>query len=307
MRKFFLWMAAALLLLPLSGCQKLVPDEANPTKTIYASFPPIYALSAPILDGAPGITLKCLVQPQDGCPRNYELSDWDEAVLSGADAVILGGRGFESFESEISEGKIAIVGAMDGLTLLKNGSVAAQGDEPDHFEDENPWAFLSVAQAREMSSIITAGMIALDPDYESLYETNYSHFDEKLEALQGRMEDALIAAPERSVAVAHEGLSYMTDELGLNVSAVIKREPGSELSDNELKEALQTLAASDARVVLMEIQAPKSLRDALTKAGYQLALIDTFSTHAPGSLDDYVETMDKNAQALANALNQAAS
>lgn len=306
MRKFLLLLAAALLALPLSGCQKLVPDEANPAQTIYASMPPVYAISHPILSGAPGITLKCLVQPQDGCLRNYELSDWDEALLGSADAVILAGRNFESFESQLSQGKTAIVGAMDGLTLLNNGSLAAQGDEPDHFDDENPWAFLSVAQAREMASIITAGMTELDPDYESLYEENYAHFDEKLEALQTRMEEKLIAAPEAGVAVAHEGLFYLTDELGLSVSAVVKREPGSELSDNELKEAIQALKASDAKVVLLESQAPKTLRDALTGAGYQLALIDTFSTHSPGGVDDYIETMDKNAQAVADALVRAA-
>jgi zinc transport system substrate-binding protein len=306
MRKFPLWVAAALLTLQLSGCQKLVPDEANPARTLYASFPPIYALSAPIVKDAPGITLKCLVQPQDGCLRSYELSDWDEALLSSADAVILAGRGFESFGDQLADGKIAVVGAMDGLTLLNNGSVAAEGDEPDHFDDENPWAYLSVQQARDMCSFITAGMIELDPDYEALYEDNFSHFDEKLAALQGRMEDQLIAAPERSVAVAHEGLRYLTDELGLNVSAVVKREPGSELSDNDLKQALEALKASDAKVVLIETQAPKALRDQLTGAGYQLALIDTLSTHAPGGLDDYIETMDKNARAIADALTRTA-
>jgi hypothetical protein len=34
--------------------------------------------------------------------------------------------------------------------------VAASGDEADHFDDENPWAYLSVSQAREMCSVITA-------------------------------------------------------------------------------------------------------------------------------------------------------
>jgi ABC-type Zn uptake system ZnuABC Zn-binding protein ZnuA len=306
MRKTILLIAAVLIALPLSGCQKLVSDEANPARTLCASFPPVYALSAPILTGIPGITLKCLVQPQDGCLRNYELSDWDEAILNSADAAILSGRGLESFESDISEGKLAVISATDGLTLLNNGAVAAEGDEPDHFEAENPWAYLSIAQARDMCSIITAGMIALDPDYEAQYEDNFAHFDEELEALEGRMEEKLIAAPERSVAVAHEGLFYLTDELGLDVAAVVKREPGSELIGNDLKQALSDLKASGAKVVLLETQAPKTLRDALTGAGYQLALIDTLSTHAPGGLDDYAVTMEKNAQAVADALARAA-
>ena len=306
MRRFILLLAAALLALPLSGCQKLVSEEANPARTLYASFPPVYALAAPILHGAPGITLKCLVQPQDGCLRNYELSDWDGALLQSADAVILSGRGLESFESQLSDGRLAVIGAAQGLTLLNNGAVAAEGDEADHFSAENPWAFLSVARAREMCSAIAGGMIALDPDYEALYEENSAHFDGELEALQGRMEEKLIASPERSVAVAHEGLFYLTDELGLDVAAVVRREPGSELIGNDLKQALSDLEASGAKVVLLETQAPKAFRDALAGAGYRLALIDTLSTHMPGGLDNYIETMDSNAQAVADALAQAA-
>ncbi len=91
------------------------------------------------------------------------------------------------------------------------------------------------------------------------------------------------------------------------MAAVVRREPGSELIGNDLKQALADLKASGAEVVLLETQSPRSLRDALTGAGYQLALIDTLSTHAPGGLDDYIVTMDRNAQAIADALARAAA
>ncbi len=307
MRKFLLLVAAALFALPLSGCHRLVTEEANPAQTILASFPPVYALSQPILSGAPAITLKCLVQPQDGCPRAYALSDWDEALLGGADAVILFGRGFESFETQLSQGSIAAVGAMNGLTLLNNGSLAPEGDEADHFDDENPWAYLSVERAREICGVITAGMVALDPGYEELYEENFAHFDADLEALQTRMEELILAAPEEGVAVAHEGLSYMADDLGLAVSAVVRREPGSELTGRERDAAIETLRDGGAKVVLIERHAPRSLRDALEGAGFQLALIDTLVTHAIPSGADYIKAMEQNARSIADALEQAAA
>ena len=147
MRKFLPWAVAALLALTLAGCQKLVPDEANPSKTLYASFPPVYALSAPIVSGAPGITIKCPGAAPGRLPEKLR------AERLGRGAACKRGRGDpggprpgvlrkRSFGGESSRSW----GAMDGLTLLNNGSVAAEGDEPDHFEDENPWAFLSVAQ-----------------------------------------------------------------------------------------------------------------------------------------------------------------
>lgn len=307
MRKSISWAAAALLALSLSGCHKMVEDEAGAARTIYASLPPVYALASPILEGAPGITFQCLAQPQDGCLRDYELSDWDAALLGSADAVIIAGRGMESFESRLAGGEIAVVGLMEGLPLLNSGSVAPAGDEPDHFDDENPWAHLSVDLAQSMVSAVASGMAALDPDYAGLYEENYARFDEELEALKTRMEEKAARAPEASVAVLHEGLFYLTDDLGLHVAAVIRREPGSDLSDNELSAALDTLRDSGARVLLMEVQAPQSLREALSRAGYEIARIDTLSTHASGGEGDYdyIKAMDENAGAIVAALERA--
>ncbi len=104
MRKIYLLLAAG-----FSRCRfRAVKSwcRARPTRRGRSTRPfRVYALSAPILSGAPGITLKCLVQPQDGCLRNYELSDWDAALLGSADAAILSGRGLESFESGIFGGR----------------------------------------------------------------------------------------------------------------------------------------------------------------------------------------------------------
>ena len=87
----------------LSACHPLVEEEGPEELVVYATFYPIYALSERIFDGIPSMELHCLVQPQDGCLRNYELSDWDLYLLAySADAVIEGGRGLESFSSTLT-------------------------------------------------------------------------------------------------------------------------------------------------------------------------------------------------------------
>ena len=94
--------ALTVLTFVLSGCRPLVTD-ATKALSVYATFYPIYALTDAVMAGIPDAALHCLVQPQDGCLRNYQLSDWDISLLaSGADAVILGGRGLESFESTLT-------------------------------------------------------------------------------------------------------------------------------------------------------------------------------------------------------------
>ncbi|MBQ3423728.1 MAG: hypothetical protein IJH38_00820, partial [Clostridia bacterium] len=85
----------------LTSCRRLVPEEEE-TISVYASFYPIYALADGVTRSVPDVELHCLVQPQDGCLRSYQLSDWDLALLKrGADAVISGGRGLESFEDAL--------------------------------------------------------------------------------------------------------------------------------------------------------------------------------------------------------------
>ena len=74
----------------LSGCQRLVEPE-NESISIYATFWPIYALSDAVMRDIPDAQLKLLAQPQDGCLRDYQLSDWDAALLSAdADAILMG-------------------------------------------------------------------------------------------------------------------------------------------------------------------------------------------------------------------------
>ena len=94
--------ALIILLFALSasfaGCKRIVEPE-NKSISVYATFWPIYAMTDAAMEGIPDAELKLLVQPQDGCLRNYQLSDWDAALLSAdADAIIMGGRGLESFE-----------------------------------------------------------------------------------------------------------------------------------------------------------------------------------------------------------------
>ena len=94
----------ALVVLLLTGCHPLMEGEdALPTKYVSATFYPLYSLAVNIVKDVPALSLSCLTQPQDGCIRSYELSDWDYRTLMEQDAVIFGGRGLESFESTLTQ------------------------------------------------------------------------------------------------------------------------------------------------------------------------------------------------------------
>ena len=260
------------LTLFLSGCSSQPQNEAEKELTIYASFYPVYALAAAIVSDIPGMRLHQLVQPQDGCLRNYTLSDWDLYTASNADALILAGSGLESFADTVSslgENGPAVARVLGSLVLRTEEWGSA------HFSGVNPWLFLSVEGARQISEAIAANMLELDPACENLYLANLHAADERLSALKTEMADILAGANLTApVAVLHEGLFYLADEWSLNVVTAIERESGDTLSE----EALETLSQSGARVVLIEKQSPEALVKRLEADGYRVALIDTLST-----------------------------
>lgn len=296
----------------LCGCAPLVNDADIPDDfTVYASFYPIYALSALIIKDIPGMTLNQLAQPQDGCLRSYVISDWDLALASNADALILGGRGLESFEAGIKVlfgERPAVVSAMDALELASGGAdYAVYGAAESHFAGGNPWLFLSVRGAMDICESIAANMIILDAPYAQAYRDNLSAALIRLEALTFDMCECIEHEYSYTpVALMHEGLSYLAAELGLNVVCLIERESGVEPTAQELEAMLTELSDMGAKVLLIEKQAPPMLTRALENAGFVICAIDTLSTgRADMGADGYFSAMLQNAENLQKALSEA--
>ena len=270
----------AFLVLGLSGCARLVPDEAAETLSVYASFYPIYALTALITADVPGVETHCLVQPQEGCLRNYELSDWDLYTLGyAADAVVIGGRGLESFEAQLyamgDEGP-AIISAFSGMELYNDDGSDADAEDASHWDGENPHAYMSIECARTAVETIAENLALLDPEHAELYAANLASAQQRFEALEADISQIKTDAGLK-VILLNEALVYSALDLSLEIDGWYARESGTALSENEFADFLDTVADCEASVVLLEKQAPQSLVKQLETAGYRVARLDVLS------------------------------
>ena len=283
-----------------TGCVRIEMPDPEP-QTVWASFYPIYALSAGVVSGVPNLSLGCIAQPQDGCIRSYSLSDWDAALISGADLFIIGGRGLESWESALASGSVPVLTAMENMPLI--GADEAVSDESSHFVGPNPWFFLSVDGARSITAAIAGGMAELDPDFADLYAENLAAMNARFDSLEADIAGLLAGVGLPGAILMQEGLCYFAQEAGVPAYIEIERETGADMSDIEFADALEKMAESGYTLVLIERQAPQGLVRALEKEGYTVVLIDILTDHSPAEgPDGYFTAMLQNAQALAGAL-----
>ena len=292
----------------LAGCRRLVEPE-DESVCVYATFWPVYALTDAVARDVPDLSLKLLVQPQDGCLRSYALSDWDAALLSrGADAIIMGGRGLESFEGNLfawGDKGPAVAALLYNLELY-NQADQTGGETESHLRGANPHLYMSIEGAKRIVESASATMQSLDPKYAAQYADSAKAASAKLDSLLADNRAALSDCEGARVALMNEALVYVALDYGLDVAAQIDRESGASMGDNELAACLEQLKASGAKVVLIERQAPQALTEALEATGYAVARIDVMSTHREGEgFDVYIGIQAQNARAVGDAFARA--
>ena len=295
----------------LSGCglhaEEEVPQEPE-ALSVYATFYPIYALTSLVADGVPDLQVNCLTQPMDGCLRSYSLSDWDLALLmQSADVVIAGGRGLEAFESTLyalGENGPAVTSVLYNLELA-TVKPANETGEDSHWTDKNPHIYMTIDGAIAIAERIAANLAVLDPKYGDLYDQNLQEAKNRLESLRIEMHEVAGGLQGQKVIVMNEALVYAAQEYGLDVELCYARESGEGIYDRDLEACIELLSTCDARVILLEKQAPEALRRALEEAGFRVAALDVLSTRrASEGAEGYFEAQLANTRALAAAFSK---
>ena len=307
MRKFSAALALILAALALTGCRPVVED-APQRLSVYATFYPIYALTEAVLRDIPDAELHCLVQPQDGCLRNYQLSDWDAALLArGADAVMMGGRGLEGFESALfgwGDGGPAVCALLYNLELYADGTKTAEGES--HLKGPNPHLYMSMTGAQQMLDSAAAMMVSLDPGYAAQYSENAQSAKTELQAAFDAARELLSDCEGRRVILMNEALVYCARDFGLVIADQVDRESGDALTGEALEKLIERLKNDGADIVLIERQAPQALVEALESANLTVAKLDVMSTHTENEgFEVYLQILSDNARAMRGAFDRA--
>lgn len=292
----------------LTGCgQNKQIEQENNDLHIYTSFYPLYALTEPLLEGVPDTYLHCLVQPQDGCFRDYQLSDWDLTLLTrSADLVIIGGRGLESFENtlySLGENGPAVASVLYNKELAPAMIVADDDTPTNHWQDYNPHLYLDPSGALMIAETIAAQLTAADPVNADTYMRNLELVNDRLRSVIDEQKHTSVHNSDNKVILMNETAVYCALTLELEIETCIPRESGEAYSDYELEKLINELQNCTSRIILIEEQAPERFCEALEAADFCLVKIDTMSTKRPEEgFEGFVQALRHNISTVNAAL-----
>jgi len=284
------------LILVATGCTGKNGTVTTNGLTVTASFYPMYILAKNVLDGVPGVVLHDMAPPTTGCLHDYSLTADDMKNLGRSQVFIINGGGMEAFLESVAKEmtNLSIVNTSEGISFLSNEAGAE--------ELINSHIFVSIGLYIRQLDNLERAMVRLDPAHANFYRANASSYKDKLTALQKAMHTAL--APYKGVRIItfHEAFPYFAAEFGLEIAAVVEREPGSEPSAQELAQTIELIKAHKIKAIFSEPQYPALSAETIAKeTGLKLYRLDPATT-GPDDKDAYINAMESNLAVLQEAL-----
>lgn len=296
MKKLFHYtLLITLCTLLFSGCGSDKKDDG--TLKIVTSFYPMYLDAMNITRGVAGVEVVNLTPPQTGCLHDYQLTPEDMKTLETADIFIVNGLGMESFLDKVTEARpdLKIINASDTpdiVPIMEDGV-------------PNPHVWLSITYSIAQVKNIMSQLCELDPERADQYKRHTLDYIDEMTTLRDEMQISLVFLPNKDIVTFHEAFPYLAAEFGLNVAAVIEREPGTEPTPQELAETIDKINALPVKVIFVEPQySSKAAETIANETGAQIFTLDPIVTGEakPENLLDYINRMLTNLMTLAKAL-----
>lgn len=303
MKKIGILLLLLFIIFELTGCaNNTSTNEA--TLDIVTSFYPIYIATANIVDGVDGVTLSNLTSTEVGCLHDYQLTTANLMTIEKADIFVINGGGMENFIQKV-------VDSCDDLIIIDSseGILEEHEEEHDHNEEghdhgENAHIWVSISLYKKQVNNICEELMKVDPKNAELYRENADIYLKKLEVLKAEMHNTLdiIDDENKNIVTFHEAFDFFAEEFGLNIVAVVEREPGTYPSAGEVAEIIDIINNTDAKAIFVEPQYSRTAADTIAReTGVSIYTLDPVVS---GELekDAYEKIMRDNLLNLKEAL-----
>ena len=293
-----------LLILVLALCLMATPVFAL-AATAVTSFYPIWIFALNLTEGIDEIEVVNLAAPDTGCLHDYQLQTGDMKALAKADLFLVNGAGMESYLDVVRKDfpDLPVTVASEGIEFLAGQNAMEIGEAEEEGVNSHIW--LDAANAAAMSANLAEGLRNAFPQYADRITENETAYVEKLMALDAELREKLSGLKKNGIVTFHEAFPYFAKAYGLEVLAVVNKEPGETLTVKQMAELTEAVKALGLPPLFTEPQYEDlNARTLVQETGAQVYSLDPVVTGPEEDvpLDLYEQVMRQNAETLLEAL-----
>lgn len=185
-----------------------------------------------------------------------------------------------------------------------HGAEEAHGHHHPDFEFD-PHIWLDPVLVKQQVNNIRDGLIKADPQNKEHYEQNAKAYNEKLDALDMKINSSLSSCNKDTFVPFHNAFTYLGDRYGIKIMALSGMTPDSEASAAEIAEFVDFVKDNDIKVIFAEELVDPRLSEVIAdEAGAEVLLFSPLEAVSPedGPNITYIDKMEQNLDALKVAL-----
>ena len=238
-------------------------DDPRP-QVVVTSYP-LYLAAQNILGDTDGVRLTMLSGVGAGCLHDYQLSPADRRAVQEADLILMNGVGAESFLDGIVDAE-KCVDTSAGLDLLCSDHDHAEGDHhhkekynehvwlsPARYAKQVYWVYLAIGSLGIGAGDVQLGdMVNFDDLAEEIgtdsvvkmftYAGNCVDYSAQIHTIEEDVKNLKSTLQGTPCVLFHDSMTYLADDLGLDVKLTLSVEGESGLSAHDLGQ-VEALAA----------------------------------------------------------------
>ena len=179
-------------------------------------------------------------------------------------------------------------------------------DGHDHDYEFDPHIWLDPLLVKQQVNVIRDGLIQADPQNKEHYEENARIYNNKMDALDMKIESSLSSCQKDTIVPFLNAFTYLGERYDIHVMALSGMTPDSEASAAEIAEFVDFVKDNDIKVIFSEELVDPRLAEVIAEeANAQVILFSPLEALTPdeiGTNISYIDKMEQNLDSLVVAL-----
>ena len=179
-------------------------------------------------------------------------------------------------------------------------------DGHDHDYEFDPHIWLDPLLVKQQVNVIRDGLIQADPQNKEHYEENARIYNNKMDALDMKIESSLSSCQKDTIVPFHNAFTYLGERYDIHVMALSGMTPDSEASAAEIVGFVDFVKDNDIKVIFSEELVDPRLAEVIAEeTNAQVMLFSPLEALTPdeiGTNISYIDKMEQNLDSLVVAL-----